>query len=84
MVINFRKIQYCLNRIEDCRSYYIGGSLCIDMMPYAPNVVLNRNGRGFVYGDLVPTREKKFVMPKEMHEKVLEIYGVHKKDKDED
>lgn len=78
MVINFRKIQYCLDNIEKCRAYYLGGSLCIDMMPYAPDVVLNKSGRGFVYGDLVPHREKKFVMPPKMHKRVLEIYGIYK------
>ena len=78
MVINFRKIQYCLDRIEDCRSYYVGGSLCIDMEPFSPNVVLNRNGRGFIYGDLVPNREKKFVMPKSMHTQVLTYYKKYK------
>lgn len=73
MQISHNKIEYCLDNISNCRAYYMGGSLCIDMMPYHPNVVLNTSGRGFAYGH--QDKDQGFVMSPSVHNKVMKLYG---------
>ena len=82
MVLNFRKIHYCLENIEKCRAYYFGGTLCIDMMPYHPNVGLNRNGRGFAYN--LTGKERTFTVPPHTKELINQIYQTHKGKHNED
>lgn len=84
---SFNKIKEALIAIEkdiennNYRTYYIGGSLCIDFN-YYPNVLLNRNGRGFFYGFKSGPYKNKikdipFVVPNDMKELVLKIYNKH-------
>lgn len=85
-VFSWNAVRAALNDIERCRSYYLGGTLCIDMAQ-GYTVCLNRSGRGFTYlrgrgsetvlGVLV--KETKFLMPKDCEEKVNKIYNKFKK-----
>jgi hypothetical protein len=64
--------------LENEKSYYVGGSLCIDFDDY-PSVVLNRNGRGFFYQfKKSHHKEIKFVIPKDIQDLVLYNYNKYK------
>jgi hypothetical protein len=75
---SFRRIKQSLENIENEKSYYAGGSLCIDYEDH-PSVVLNRNGRGFFY-NFKDTNHKqvKFVVTDDIHKKIEEIYIKYK------
>ena len=79
MFVSWSKIRYCLDRIEACNSYYCGSTLCIDF-DFHPNICLNLNGRGFTYslGSITDGSELKFVMPKDVQDKVQELYSKYK------
>ncbi len=86
MRVNFRKIDQALDDIENYQSYYIGGSLCIDFK-FHPNVVLNKNGRGFSYYAETKFKTKKiqddqkFIVTSAMQKKINKIYNKYKGDK---
>lgn len=78
---SFKKIKKSLDNIENEKSYYAGASLCIDFEDH-PSVVLNRDGRGFFY-NFKNTNHKqiKFVVTKDLQEKIEEIYQKYKLNK---
>ena len=73
--ISWRQIRAALADIYNCKSYYLGGTLCIDFEGYA--VALNRNGRGFAVhsakSDEYPV-ELTFIMTREDQKKVNQLY----------
>ena len=77
MRVNFRKINNALDDIENHASYFIGAFLYIDFK-YHPCVVLNRNGRGFSYVPDGSHKGQKFIVTKEMQEKINAIYKKYK------
>ena len=77
MRVNFRKVNAALDDIENHASYYVGGTLFIDFQ-YHPCVALNRNGRGFSFHPKHTSIGQKFLMTKEMQEKVRKIYKKYK------
>lgn len=79
MRVNFRKVNEALDDIENVRSYYAGGTLFIDFK-YHPCVGLNLNGRGFAYHPDYPDLKQKFVVTREMQQKIQAIYKKHKLD----
>jgi len=75
---SFNRVRAALVNIENEKSYYAGGSLCIDFIDH-PSVVLNLNGRGFFYRFKNTNKHVKFVVPNDMKDKILEIYKKYKR-----
>lgn len=70
--LSWMQVRSALNNIYRCKSYYVGGSLCIDMAQ-GYSVVLNRNGRGFAF-ILGKPGIQHFLMPKDVEVKVNSLY----------
>lgn len=68
---SWRQVRDALSHIRDCCSYYVGGTLCIDMAQ-GYTVCLNRSGRGFAFISGGP--EVTFIMPKDVEATVNQIY----------
>ena len=64
-------VRAALDNIYRCASYYIGGTLCVDLAQ-GYSVCLNRNGRGFAF--IVGGPEIKFLMPKDLQAQVNSLY----------
>ena len=70
--LSWKQVRKALDNIYNVRSYYIGGSLCIDMNE-GYSVVLNRSGRGFAFV-LGEHKELGFLMPKDVQATVCRLY----------
>jgi thiamine biosynthesis protein ThiC len=60
---SWNHVRSALAKIDKCKSYYVGGSLCIDMAQ-GYSVVLNQNGRGFIF--MLGGDNMNFLMPKDV------------------
>ena len=69
---SWNQIRAALEDVYNRASYYIGGTLCIDMRE-GYSVCLNRNGRGFAFV-LGEHKDIKFLMPKDVEATVNRLY----------
>lgn len=69
-LISWKRIKEALANIYKVKSYYVGGTLCIDM-PEGYCVGLNTNGRGFALSD---GKEITFIVTRDVQETIRNIY----------
>jgi hypothetical protein len=72
-ILSWSHIRAALDDIYNCKSYYVGGTLCIDLWQ-GYSVCLNRSGRGFAFIVENGSPELQFLMPTDVQEKVNQLY----------